>query len=498
MGRKIFLGLAFVLAGCKVGPNYKPPATTMPVGYMLHATTLPTTASTQPTVAPPPANLVGWWRSFNDPILNDLIVRAVHANLDLRIATARLRQARAQYGITSSALYPEVDFDPSYTRQRVSGNGPNNIAFPSVLHGNTDTFPVTPVTTTIPGGGFNQTYNLFQVGFDATWELDVFGGERRAIESANDDIQAAWQNRNDVLLSLLAETARNYIEYRALQRRLDLTHQNITSEQQSIDVSTARFKAGLTSNLDVVRAEAEATTTTAQLPALTGQMQGSLETLAVTLGTDAQALQEELGGVQPIPVGSPEVPLGLPSDLLRRRPDIRQAERQLASATAQIGVATADYFPKFTLTGTLGLQSEHFKSIGNFNSRYWSVGPSVSWPIFDAGRIHSNVVLQKAITEEKYANYQKTVLQALSDVETALSSYENERQRRVQLALSADALQRALNLATQLYKQGVGEFLDVLDAQRSLFAAQDALAQSDQMVSSDLVSLYKALGGGWN
>jgi multidrug efflux system outer membrane protein len=493
MGRKIFLGLAFVLAGCKVGPNYKPPATTMPVGYMLHATTLPTADSTQPTIAPPPPNLTGWWRSFNDPILNDLIVRAVHANLDLRIATARLRQARAQYGITSSALYPEVDFDPSYTRQRVSANGPDYLAFPTSL-----VDPNGPKPIKIPGGGFNQTSNLFQVGFDATWELDIFGGERRSIESANDDIQAAWQNRNDTLLSLLAETARNYIEYRALQRRLELTHQNIISEQQSIDVSTARFKAGLTSNLDVVRAEAQATTTTAQLPELTGQMQGSLETLAVTLGTDAQSLQEELGPVQPIPVGSPEVPLGLPSDLLRRRPDVRAAERQLASATAQVGVATADYFPKFTLTGTLGLQSEHFKSIGNFNSRYWSIGPSVSWPIFDAGRIHSNVVLQKAKVEEQYANYQKTVLQALSDVETALSSYENERQRRVQLARAADAQQKALNLATQLYKQGVGEFLDVLDAERELFAAQDTLAQSDQMVSSDLVSLYKALGGGWN
>jgi outer membrane protein, multidrug efflux system len=478
MGRKICLSLAMLLlAGCKVGPNYKPPATTMPAGYMLHATTLPTTASTQPAIAPPPPSLTGWWRSFNDPILNDLIVRAVHANLDLRIATARLRQARAQYGITSSVLYPEVDFDPSFTRQRASGNGPILGSVPS---------SVSPI------------YNLYQVGFDATWELDVFGGERRAIESASADIEVAWQNRNDVLLSLLAETARNYIEYRALQRRLELTHENIVSEQQSIDVSTSRFKAGLTSNLDVVRAEAQATSTTAQLPALTGQMQGSLETLAVTLGTDAQSLAAELGPVQPIPVGPPDVPLGLPSDLLRRRPDIRAAERQLASATAQIGVATADLFPKFTLTGSLGLQSTHFKSIGDYNSRYWSIGPSVSWPIFDAGRIHSNIVLQKAITEEKYANYQKTVLQALSDVETALSSYENERQRRVQLAQSADALERALTLATQLYKQGVGEFLDVLDAQRSLFAAQDALAQSDQAVSSDLVSLYKALGGGWN
>jgi NodT family efflux transporter outer membrane factor (OMF) lipoprotein len=485
-----WLGLALLLVGCEVGPNYKAPQTRMPAQYAFRAATQP--ATTQPVaVEKPPIRLAEWWRSFNDPILNDLINHAVQANLDLKIATARLIQARAQYGITYAGLFPTVDVDGQATRQRVSPNGPNYIAFPSQLTdsaGNTIKLP----------GGATPTYDLFQAGFDATWEMDVFGGQKRAVESAKADIQSSWESRNDVLVSLLAETARNYIEYRAFQRRLDLTRQDIRSEEESVTVTRQRFRAGLTNDLDVARAEAEVTTTTAQLPDLTRQMDASLQTLAVTLGTDAQSLAEELGPVKPIPVAPPNVPVGLPSDLLRRRPDVRAAERQIASATAQIGVATAELFPEFTLTGSLGLQSSHFKSIGNFNSRYWSIGPSVSWPLFDAGKIRSNIALQKAITAEKWANYQKTVLQALSDVETALESYTNERDRRVQLAKSVQALQRALDLANQLYKQGVGEFLDVLDAERSLFTAEDLLAQSDQAVSADLVSLYKALGGGWD
>lgn len=457
----------------------------MPARYQFAASTQPTEASTRPAATSslppaPPTNLAIWWRSFNDPVLNDLIIRGVRANLDLKIATARLIQARAQYGITSAYLYPQVNLDGSAVRQRVSLNGPDFVDLPpSYL------------------SSVNPTYDLFQVGFDATWELDVFGGQRRAVEAAKADIQAAWQNRRDVLVSLLAETARNYIEYRALQRRLALTHQDIASEEQTVSVTRARFKAGLTSDLDVARAEAEVKTTTAQLPALSQQLQASLETLAVTLGTHAQDLQPELQTTKPIPVAPPAVPIGLPSDLLRRRPDVRAAERQIASATAQIGVATAELFPQFTLTGSLGLQSDHFKSIGNFNSRYWSIGPSMSWPILDFGRLRANVHVQEAITQQQAANYQKVVLQAIADVETSLNAYGNERQRRIELAEAVNAQQRALNLANQLYKQGVGEFLDVLDAQRSLFTAEDLLAQSDQAVSADLVSLYKALGGGW-
>lgn len=447
-----------------------------------NATTQPV-ASTQPTTRPTtrPVDLARWWMDFRDPVLNSLIRRAISANLDLKIATARLRQARAQYGVTSAGNYPEVDIDGSATRQRNSINGPELSSVPSSAKSHV-----------------NPRYNLFQASFDASWELDIFGGQRRAVESAGADVQAAVENRRDALVSLLAETARNYIDYRALQRRLALTQQNIVSEEQSVKVTRARFSAGLTSDLDVARAEAQVKTTAAQLPAFREQLEASLQTLAVTLGTRGSDLRAELSPIEPIPMGTANLPVGLPSDLLRRRPDIRAAERQLASATAQIGVATADLFPKFSLTGSLGLQSEKLANFTDYGSRFWSIGPSVSWPIFSAGRIQANIHVQNAIQEQMLDSYKKTVLQALSDVETSLNAYTNERERRDQLADAVTAQQRALDLANQLYTQGVGEFLDVLDAQRSLFAAQDSLAQSDQAVASDLVSLYKALGGGWN
>jgi NodT family efflux transporter outer membrane factor (OMF) lipoprotein len=488
------------LVGCEVGPNYKKPHPKMPTTYSYAPATQPAAPSTQPTTRP--VNLTRWWRSFNDPILNDLIHRAVMANLDLKVAVARLLQARAQYGVVASGLFPEVDVDGSATRQRTSGSGSviNTGSLGKSTGGSSSgsgsgsqSGGKIPSTFTLP----SSTSNLFQIGFDATWEMDIFGGQRRAVESAVADFQAARDGERDVLVSVLAETARNYIEYRALQRRLALTYQDIASEQQSVNVTRARFNAGLTSDLDVARAEAQVKTTSAELPALREQLEASLQTLAVTLGTHAETLRAELEPVHPIPLGPASVPVGLPSDLLRRRPDVRQAERQLASATAQVGVATADLFPQFSLTGSLGLESSKFKSIGNYNSRYWSVGPSVSWPIFSAGRIESNIHVQNALVEQAEANFQKTVLQAVSDVETSLNAFVNERQRRDQLADAVAAQQRALDLADQLYTQGVGEFLDVLDAQRSLFSAQDSLAQSDQSVSSDLVSLYKALGGGW-
>lgn len=465
----------------------------MPVDYSNVATTQP--ASTQPVAATRPTapiNLSLWWKTFDDPILNNLIDRAVSANLDLQVAIARLRQARAQYGVVYAGLFPEVDATGNITRQRVSPNGPALIDVPRT------------VTEPTAGGGtkqvpthFSPTYSLFQAGFDSTWEMDVFGGQKRDVESAEADIQAADEDVRDALVSLLAETARNYIEYRALQRRLALVYQDINTEQQTVEVTRARFKAGLTSDLDVARAEAQVKTTAAELPQFRGELEASLQTLAVTLGTTSDTIRAELTDTKPIPIGPPNVPVGLPSELLRRRPDVRAAERRIASASAQIGVATAELFPNFSLTGTLGFQSTHFKSWFNAHSGYWSIGPSVNWPVLDWGRIKSNIHVQEAITQQNLLIYQKTVLQAISDVETSLNNYANERDRRNQLADAVNAQQRALDLANQLYKQGVGEFLDVLDAQRSLFLAQDTLAQSDQAVSSDLVSLYKALGGGW-
>jgi NodT family efflux transporter outer membrane factor (OMF) lipoprotein len=469
---------AVAFVGCKVGPNYQgPPATTMPAGYFNTPTTAPTTRSATRPVTTQPADVTQWWKTFADPALDALIARSVESNLDLRSAEARIREARALYGVARADLYPQVNVGANASRNRFSVGSSPAISGPGVR-------------------GISPEYSLFQAGFDASWELDVFGGNRRATEAARADIGAAVEGGRDVLVTLLSETARNYVNYRALQRRIALTNENIRSQQQTVELTRARFNAGLTSDLDVARAEAQVSTTRAQLPALEAAKEATLQTLGVLLGGMGD-LRGTLDATRPIPQSPPRVPVGLPSDLLRRRPDVRRAERELAASTARIGVATADLFPKFTITGSLGQQSSQFKHIADAGSTFWSIGPGVSWPIFDAGRIRSNIRVQNARQEQAAANYEKTVLIALSDVETSLNAFGNEQRRRDELQDAVNSQQRAVDLANQLYSRGLGDFLSVLDAERALFASQDALALSDQAVSANLVSLYKAMGGGW-
>jgi NodT family efflux transporter outer membrane factor (OMF) lipoprotein len=327
--------------------------------------------------------------------------------------------------------------------------------------------------------------------------LDVFGGVRRSVEAARADEQAAIESRRDTMISLLAEVARNYIDLRGLQRELDIARQNIQSQQDTVDLTKSRFQAGLATDLDVARAEAQVATTRAAVPNLQTSLSQAAHRIAVLLGQDPNALQAELTREAPIPAGPPIVPVGLPSELLRRRPDIRRAERELAAANARVGAATADLFPRFSLTGSLGLASGAFKGLGRLESVYYSVGPSVSWPIFDAGRIRANIHVQTERENQAAAEYEAAVLTSLEDVENALVAYANERARWEELHRAVDANQRAVDLARQLYQKGLTDFLNVLDAQRNLFASQDEMVQSERNVSTDVVALYKVLGGGW-
>jgi NodT family efflux transporter outer membrane factor (OMF) lipoprotein len=300
-------------------------------------------------------------------------------------------------------------------------------------------------------------------------------------------------------VTLLAEVARNYVELRSFQSRLEIARSNLKVQQDTLELTQARFKAKIISELDVTRSQAQVESTASEIPALESQRNQAAHRLAVLLGQHPQALLEELLSTEngPIPSGPPDVPPGLPSHLLRRRPDVRRAERQLAAATARVGVAVADLFPRFSLTGSLGLQSETFHDLGNFDSRFYSIGPSVSWPIFDAGRIRENIRVQNARQEQAAVTYEKSVLTALEDVENALIAHAKEQQRRESLTRAVEANRRSVDMAKQLYDRGLTDFLNVLDAQRALFASEDALAQSDRTVSTDLVALYKSLGGGW-
>jgi len=466
--------LAFLAGGCanipSVGPDYHAPETKTPAHWS-EPMAGGETNSASATAA--------WWKNFQDSELDSLIARAVRSNLDLRIAQARVREARAQYRIASADLWPTVDGSGSYARQRESKNQP--------LVGPGDHLP--------PGIPFEN--NFYQSGFDASWEIDVFGGKRRATEAAKAQATAMQFGEREVLVTLLGEVARNYVEARGYQRRLEIARDNIRAQEESLAITQNRFTNGLTSDLDVQQASTVLAITRAVVPALETALAASIHRLGVLLGQTPESLETELATVAPIPAAPPVVPVGLPSELLLRRPDVALAERQLAAATANIGVAKADLFPKFYLTGVAGFESisadDWFKS----GSRFWSVGPAVQWRIFDAGRIRANIQVQNARQEQALANYENTALSAFEDVENALTAYAKEQIRRQSLEDAVKSSEESLRLANQLYANGLANFINVLDAERSLYQAEDALVQSDKAVTQNLISLYKALGGGW-
>jgi NodT family efflux transporter outer membrane factor (OMF) lipoprotein len=455
-----------LLAGCAVGPDYQPPKANVSAQW---------TSPLAGGETNGPADLAAWWKNFGDTNLDLLMTMAVQSNLTLRVAEAHVREARAERDVINGSLWPSVGSAGSYSRNRYGAN-----SFPPLA-----------------GFGVPLDYNLYNASFDAAWELDIFGGTRRAVEAANAEIGAAEYGQRDVLVSLLAEVARNYIGARGYQQRLDITRQNIQVQQKILDLTSNRFENGLGSDLEIQQAMALLTATEAQVPSLETGCDQSVHHLAVLLGQPPGALMDEMSAEKPIPLTPPDVPVGLPSDLLQRRPDVQRSESELAAATARIGVAKADLFPKFSLTGMAGLESVSANKWFEYASRYWSAGPSVQWELFEAGSIRANVRVQNARQEQALDSCQQTMLVALEDAENALTAYAREQTRRESLSQSVQANQRALELSTQLYKSGLADFLSVLDAERSLYVAQDALVQSDQTVSLDLVQLYKVLGGGW-
>jgi outer membrane protein, multidrug efflux system len=469
--------LAVLSAACSVGPDYRRPDFAVPANWR---------ESQQGGLAAGSAELTRWWTAFNDPLLNSLVERAVQSNLDVRIAEGRIREARATRAFTAAGEWPTVDVSGSYTRNRLSENA---LSLPFLGGGGA------LGGGTLPGIDLDQ--NLYKTGFDASWEIDVFGGVRRSVEAADANIEASVENRRDAIVTLLGDVAKNYIDLRGFQRRLAVTRANLKAQQESLDLTKIRFQTGLASDLDVAQAEGQVNSTAAQIPTLESSLKQSAYGLDVLLGLQAGSLWNELSNEKGIPALPPEVLVGLPSELLRRRPDIRRAERQLAAATAQIGAAVADLFPRFSLTGAAGLQSLSASDWFTGRSRFWSIGPTISWPIFDAGKIRANIEVRNAQQEQALGQYEKTVLIAFQEVETALVNYSKEQSRYRALTDTAAADRRALELANELYVRGLNDFLNVLDAQRSLYTAENDLAQSEATMASNLVALYKALGGGW-
>jgi multidrug efflux system outer membrane protein len=341
------------------------------------------------------------------------------------------------------------------------------------------------------------TTNLYQAGFDASWEIDLFGGQRRAVEAAGAEVQAVEETERGVLVSLLGEVAQSYLQLRAGQSRLELARKNVAAAQETLDVIRAKFRHGLATEVEVARQSAEVSNLLAVVPALETSERVSIHALAVLIGAEPNALNGELSGARPLPSLPGEVPVGLPSDLLRRRPDIRQAERELAGATARVGIATSDLFPRFNLAAEFGFDSSRPGNLAQWSSHYYSITPGLRWPILDWGRARNNLRLTDETQKEALIHYEVVVTQAVADVENALVRFRGEQVARTARADAMQASREAFTIAQQRYAHGLVDSLTVLDAQRTLISSEDALAQSEAALRLNLVVLYKALGGGW-
>ena len=458
--------------GCKVGPDYQQPVTSTPGAY---ASTLPTTFPTTQAAADTGEvrQLARWWERFGDAQLSSLVLRSAEGNLDLKLAQLRWREARAQRGISASAGQPQVGAGAGYTRSQQSE---------TIVSG--------------PQLGSAQR-DFWSAGFDAAWEMDIFGGQKRNVEAADAQIAATIENYRDVWVSLQAEVARNYVELRSAQARLAVVQANIEGQQQLLDLTNAKLRAGLATEVDQARIIAQVASTQAQLPAIESAIRGSLYRLAVLLGKVPAELDQELQTQKGIPVPPPTIPVGLPGELLQRRPDIRRAERELAAATALVGEATADLYPKFSLLGNVGLQSGKLGNWWQADSAFWSIGPQINWSLLNGGRVRSAIEVQNVRKDQAVIRYRQTVLLSIEEVDNALVRYANEQRRRESLQQAVTANRRAVVLARDLYARGLSDFITVLDAQRALYLNEELLVLSEEFVTTNAISIYKALGGGW-
>jgi NodT family efflux transporter outer membrane factor (OMF) lipoprotein len=470
---RIAVGLCMLgLAGCTVGPDFHRPDASLPHRW--------TSSAPKPASTPASQVVAGsldppWWNVFHDAELSSLVARVAASNLDVKIAAARLMQARAERRMTGADAEPSLDGSASYQRARSSQNGLLDI---SGLNG-------------------KANYSVWQPGLDASWELDLWGRVRREIESADASVEASADLRRDVLLSALAETASDYMQLRGVQAQQVIVGQNLDIARHSLQLTRIRFADGVATQLEVAEASAQVGTIEAQLPLLENQRVRLVNALSYLLGEPPRTLENELQIAAPIPPVPPRVPLGLPSELAERRPDIREAEAQLHAATADIGVAVADFYPRITLSANLSLQAMHFGDLDEWSSRMFGAGPALSVPIFEGGRLKGQLALRKAQQQEAMIQFQRTVLKAWHEVDDAMNDYDTRQLRRDKLAETAGQERIALENAQRQYVAGATDFLNVLTVQKDLLATQQALVASSTDVSVSLVSLFKALGGGW-
>ena len=467
---------ALLTSGCySVGPDFAPPDPLLP-RTSFFGKPAPQSAGAAASPASSAMTDAAWWRNFRDPTLNALAERVAGANLDVQTATVRLGESRAQRGVAAAAALPSINGNGSYQRELYSKNGVLSLAGPDLV--------VPPIS-------------VWQTGFDASWELDIWGHVRRQVESADAQTENAEYQRRDVLVSALAELARDYIDLRGAQAQIAIVNDNLKSASEILELTKTRAAKGLTSGLDVENSAALVADIRAQLPSLENEVNVDINAICLILDEQPGALKSELGRAKAMPPTPPRAPLGVPSELARRRADIRAAEARLHEATADIGVAVADFYPAVKLNGDIEFNALSLNKLFRGTSLQYAAGPTAELPIFEGGRLKSTLNLRNEQQEEAAINYHKTVLQAWHDVVNALNAFGAEQRRRDALKVGVEHSRQALALSRVRYSNGVADFITVLDAERTLLASQQQLAQSTTAVSTNLIQLYKALGGGW-
>ncbi|MBU4054799.1 MAG: TolC family protein [Proteobacteria bacterium] len=410
-----------------------------------------------------------WWEALHDPVLSRLMNQAACENLDVRQAVSRVREVRFHLLQSRSSLFPAMDASAS---ARKSGQGQGQARM-------------------------SQGSEMYTAGFDAGWEVDIFGRVSQSVEASREDLAAQMENRHDVITTLLAEVAVNYIELRTLQERLAVAKKRITDQEEILELARALYKTGRDDELSVARAISSLESARTGIPDLNTAMEASMNRLAVLTGRHAGTLHGELSEVKTLPAFPVHLVIGIPAETIRRRPDIRQSERELSARVARTKQARAELYPKFTLNGSIGLESLSPEKLFSWSSRVWSFGPSFSWPLFDAGAIRNNIKAQSELQHQALIRYEGEILSAVEEVENALTGYAGEQQKLEMLISGADAAKTVAELALSRYSTGMTGFTEVLDARQSLFSFEDQLAQSKGAVLSNFVQLYKALGGGW-
>ncbi|WP_137933854.1 efflux transporter outer membrane subunit [Mesorhizobium comanense] len=453
---------ATLLAGCVVGPDYRTPILPMPANW----------SGQKPAQSAQPAQLSKWWQRLRDPELNSLVEEAVAGNLDVATARAKIREARASYRQSAGTLFPSADGSASATRNKTAA--------------------------ATSGGTASDVYSQYQSGFDASWELDLFGANRRGVEAARYGVDASQENLRSTLLTLVGDVGSYYAQARGYQARIALARRSAASQRQTAELTRTMAQAGTATAADVAKAMGQAAGTEAAVPTLEASYAEAVHRLSVLTGKPPAALNERLKRGAPIPTPKLPIPTGIPADILLSRPDVRMAERQYAQYTAKVGQAEAARYPSVSLTGNISTTAYQLGDLGKNSSIGWSFGPTLSVPLFNAGQLKAAVEVAQAQRDQYFIAYRASVLTALEDVENALVSLAQERIRIGKLASSAKSYGEAARLEGTLYKAGETSLLDVLDAQRSLYSAEDSLLQSRVLLATNYIALNKALGGGWD